>query len=110
MGPRDTIAAVATPAGAGGVGIVRVSGPEAIGVVAAVLGRATLEDRRLVHGVARTVAGERLDEVLAFAMRAPRSFTGEDVAELHGHGGAVNMGRLLREVLARGAQPAAPGE
>jgi tRNA modification GTPase len=56
------------------------------------------------------VSGERLDEVLCVAMRGPRSFTGEDVAELHGHGGAANMGRLLRAVLASGARPAEPGE
>jgi tRNA modification GTPase len=104
-----TIAAIATGTG-GGVGIVRVSGPEAIAIAAAMLGLADLADRRVVFGVARGADGGRLDDVLAFAMRAPRSFTGEDVAEIHGHGGAVNLGRLLREVLARGAVPAEPGE
>jgi tRNA modification GTPase len=110
---RDTIAAVATPPGAGGVGIVRVSGPAAVEVVARVVGRApsTLQDRHMVLAAARDpVSGERLDEVLCVVMRGPRSFTGEDVAELHGHGGVVNMARLLRAVLAIGARPAEPGE
>jgi tRNA modification GTPase len=71
---------------------------------------ASLEDRRLCHGIAHSEAGEPLDEVLFVAMRGPRSFTGEDVAELHGHGGAINMGRLLRAVVAAGARHAEPGE
>lgn len=109
----DTIAAIATPAAAGGIGVVRVSGPEAVGIAARVLGRdpGTLEDRRVAHGWARDPdSGERLDEVLCLVMRAPRSFTGEDVAELHGHGGVVNMRRLLAAVLKAGARPAEPGE
>lgn len=109
----ETIAAIATPPGSGGIGIVRVSGPEAVAVVGRLVGRApeALPDRTLVHAVARDpVSGERLDEVLVAVMRAPRSYTGEDVAELHGHGGVVNMGRLLRAALAAGARPAGPGE
>jgi tRNA modification GTPase len=109
----ETIAAIATPPGTGGIGIVRVSGPDAVRVVARLIGREAgeLADRQLVHAVARDPAsGERLDEVLVAVMRAPRSYTGEDVAELHGHGGAVNMGRLLRAALAAGARAAEPGE
>src|SRR5689334_21486653 len=100
-GQNVTVAAIATAAGRGGVGIVRVSGPDAIAIVSAIVG-AELPDRKVVHGVARSAGGERVDEVLAVAMRGPRSFTGEDVAEIHGHGGTVNLGRLLREVLIRG--------
>jgi tRNA modification GTPase len=110
MAPPETIAAIATATGRGGVGIVRVSGPDAIAIVSGLLGRGELPERQLVRGVARAQDGERLDDVLAAAMRGPRSFTGEDVAEVFGHGGTVNMGRLLREVLARGARPAEPGE
>lgn len=108
----DTIAAIATPPGSGGVGIVRVSGPRAVEVLARVVeGGGAFEERRLTRAVARDPAsGERVDEVLAVVMRAPRSYTGEDVAELHGHGGALNMGRLLRAVLAAGARAAGPGE
>lgn len=111
-GKRDTIAAIATPAGAGGVGIVRVSGPDAAVVLGHVLGRAPerFPDRMLVHGVATDREGQRLDDVLAVVMRGPRSFTGEDVAEIHGHGGPVNMSRLLRAVIAAGARHAEAGE
>src|SRR5512140_3837136 len=105
----ETIAAIATAAGVGGVGIVRVSGPEAIEIVAATLGVETL-GREIRVGWAKAPGGERIDQVLAFAMRGPKSFTGEDVAELHGHGGAHNLAALLAAVLARGARIAEPGE
>ncbi len=107
----DTIAAIATAAGPGGVGIVRVSGPRAIELVAAVLG---VEPPALSREVklhwARGADGARVDQVLAFAMRAPHSFTGEDVAELHGHGGQHNLSKLLAAVVDRGARLAEPGE
>ena len=93
------------------MGIIRVSGSAAIEIVAGLLGReaSRLADRRMIHGVVR-VGDERLDEVLVVAMRGPGSFTGEDVAEIHGHGGAINMARLLRAVLAIGARAAEAGE
>ena len=107
----DTIAAIATAAGVGGVGIVRLSGPRAIAIAADALGIAPgALDRRVRVGWARDRAGEKLDQVLAFAMRAPASFTGEDVAELHGHGGGHNLARLLAAVVDRGARIAEPGE
>ncbi|HEX7838200.1 MAG TPA: tRNA modification GTPase [Kofleriaceae bacterium] len=107
----DTIAAIATAAGAGGVGIVRLSGPAAIAIAADTLGVPAAElDRRVRVGWARDRAGEQLDQVLAFAMRSPASFTGEDVAELHGHGGSQNLQRLLAAVVERGARIAEPGE
>jgi tRNA modification GTPase len=107
----DTIAAIATAAGVGGVGIVRLSGPRAIAIAAEALGvpPAAL-DRRVRVGWARDRQGRKLDQVLAFAMRAPASFTGEDVAELHGHGGSHNLERLLAAVIDRGARVAEPGE
>lgn len=106
----STIAALATPPGAGGVGIVRISGPAAVEIVRSLVGVADLPDRRFVHGWARDAGGERLDEVMVVVMRGPRSYTGEDVAEVHGHGGVANMARLLRAVLAQGARMAEPGE
>ena len=107
----ETIAAIATAAGVGGVGIVRLSGPAAIAIAADSLGVAESElDRRVRVGWAHDRAGRRIDQVLAFAMRAPGSFTGEDVAELHGHGGAHNLERLLAAVIERGARIAEPGE
>ena len=107
----DTVAAIATAAGPGGVGIVRLSGPRAIEIAAAMLGIDSTElDRTVRVGWARAPSGDRLDQVLAFAMRAPSSFTGEDVAELQGHGGAHNLARLLASVVERGARIAEPGE
>lgn len=107
----DTIAAIATPLGVGGVGIIRVSGPKASDILAELVGTvgADLRDRYLDYG--HVMDGQQtLDEVLYVLMRAPRSFTGEDVAEIHGHGGDANLGVLLRRVLAAGARHAEPGE
>ena len=70
LDPTDTIVAAASPPGPGFRGIVRLSGPDAIAVAARVIGR-ELEDRRIVHAVARAADGARIDDVLAFAMRAP---------------------------------------
>ena len=106
----DTIAAIATASGAGGVGIIRLSGPSAIAIASAILGGKWLDDRRVVVGYAHDIAGNRLDEVVAFSFVAPRSFTGEDTAEIQGHGGAVNLGMLLRAAVDRGARIAEPGE
>jgi tRNA modification GTPase len=108
----DTIAAIASPLGPGGVGVIRLSGPEAVAVAAGLVGRSPgqLPDRQMVLATARSPDGERLDDVLVVAMRGPRSYTGEDVAEVHGHGGVVNMRRLLERVLAGGARLAEPGE
>ena len=105
----DTIAAIATASGVGGVGIIRLSGPDAIAIARDVLGGGEL-DRAVRVGWARDRDGARLDQVLAFAMRAPASFTGEDVAELHGHGGIENLRKLLAIVVERGARIAEPGE
>jgi len=108
---EDTIAAIATAAGVGGVGIVRLSGPRAIAIAADALGLAAEQlDRRVRVGWVRDQDGRAIDQVLAFAMRAPASFTGEDVAELQGHGGSHNLERLLAAVLVRGARVAEPGE
>ncbi len=112
MTEPETIAAMATPPGEGGVGIVRLSGVRAVDIASELVGceASTLVDRQLRRGVVRDREGIRVDEVLIVVMRAPRSFTGEDVAELHGHGGRVNMRVLLRCVLERGARLAEPGE
>ncbi|HET6613747.1 MAG TPA: tRNA uridine-5-carboxymethylaminomethyl(34) synthesis GTPase MnmE [Kofleriaceae bacterium] len=108
----DTIAAIATPVGTGGVGIVRLSGPRAVAIVAELLGKeaSALGDRILTYGVVRDGAGQRLDDVLAVAMRGPRSFTGEDVSEIHAHGGRVNVGKVLAAAVDAGARHAEPGE
>jgi len=107
---RETIAACATAAGTGGVAIVRVSGPAALAFASAVTGEDAWVDRQLVRVRVVDERGRRIDDGLAVAMRGPRSFTGEDVVELHVHGGAVNVGAVLAAVVARGARLAEPGE
>lgn len=114
--PGDTIAAIATAvaAGAGSVAIVRLSGPqaEAIGRLLFVApGAQAWESHRVLYGhVADPADGRRVDEALLLLMRAPRSFTREDVVELHCHGGLVAVRRVLELVLAAGARLAGPGE
>ena len=105
----DTIAAVSTPPGRGGIGIVRVSGPRAGEVARAVLSR--VPDPRVATS-ARFVAGdgETLDTGLALWFPAPRSYTGEDTLELQGHGGPVVLDRVAGRVFSLGARPARPGE
>lgn len=106
---KDTIAAIATPPGRGGVGIVRVSGPLAGDIAQAVLGRLPAP-RQALFGTFRYAGGEALDQGLALYFPAPASFTGEDVLELHGHGGVVVMDELLARTLESGARLARPGE
>jgi tRNA modification GTPase len=107
---RDTIAAVATATGPGAVGMVRISGPGARAILDRVAGASAWEPRRLTLSVVRDEAGDRVDEVLVAYMPAPASFTGEDVVEIHGHGGGVNLARLLAAVVTAGARQAEPGE
>ena len=105
----DTIAAVATPAGRGGVGMVRVSGP-AVRVIASKLLGTVPAPRRARYAAFRDHDGAALDHGIALFFPAPRSFTGEDVLELHGHGGPVVLDMVLARVCALGARPARPGE
>lgn len=102
----STIAAIASGSG-GGIGIIRVSGPAAESIGRRLLRPflEPLESHRLYLGRVLDI-----DQVLYCLMRAPRSYTGEDVLEIHGHGGAVNLRRLLDACLEAGARPAAPGE
>src|SRR5690606_18043075 len=108
-GRDDTICAVATPPGRGGVGIVRASGPLA-GAIAQTLLGANPTPRHAHFARFRSAAGELIDEGLLLYFPAPASFTGEDVVELHGHGGPVVLDRLSRRVLELGARLARPGE
>ncbi|WP_406665359.1 tRNA uridine-5-carboxymethylaminomethyl(34) synthesis GTPase MnmE [Gallaecimonas sp. GXIMD1310] len=106
----DTIAAIATATGQGGVGIVRVSGPAAATVANACLGR--LPAPRYAHfGDFLDTDGRVLDQGIALYFQGPNSFTGEDVLELQGHGGPVILDMLLRAVLCvPGVRMAKPGE
>jgi tRNA modification GTPase len=109
MTDPDTIAAITTAAGRGGVGIVRCSGPGVKALAAAIVGR-PLEPRRAVLADFRDASGESIDRGLALLFRAPHSYTGEDILELHGHGGPVVLRELLDRCLELGARVARPGE
>jgi tRNA modification GTPase len=108
-GPSDTIAALATPPGRGGIGVIRVSGPAVPTIAAEILGDLP-EGRRAVLRVFRDARGEMLDGGIALFFPAPASFTGEDVLELHGHGGPVVLDLLLARCIELGARVAEPGE
>jgi len=105
----DTIAAIATPPGHGGVGIVRLSGADTPVIAQQLLGRLPQPRRAEVHRFTEA-DGTLIDEGLALYFEAPASFTGEHVLELHGHGGPVVMDSLLQRLLSLGARPARPGE
>jgi len=105
----DTIAAVATPPGRGGVGIVRVSGPAAPAIAEALAGELP-PPRHARYGPIRDRAGRLLDQGLTLFFPAPHSYTGEDVVEFQVHGGPVLLDLVLAEALALGARLAEPGE
>ncbi len=112
---QDTIAAVATPEGEGGLAVVRLSGPRAPEIAVALLsdGGATIElaTHRAFVGIPRDPrTREDLDEVLVLPMLAPHSYTGEDVVEFYCHGGRLPARLVVEACLAAGARPAGPGE
>jgi tRNA modification GTPase len=113
---NDTIAAVATPPGLGGVGIIRVSGSDAFQLVLPLFKRpGTHTDlpasHQLTYGhIIDPITQEILDEVLVAFMSAPHTYTREPVVEIQGHGGPLILRRILRAVLAQGARLAGPGE
>ena len=108
----DTIVAVATAAGPGGIGVVRVSGAGAARVAAAILSTpSTLEPRHATLTDALDPVGRRaIDRVLATYFPAPRSYTGEDVVEISGHGSPVTLRQIVAAARAAGARLAEPGE
>lgn len=107
----DTIVALATPRGRGGIGVVRISGPRALAIVSALRpGAPLLEPRyatltQLVDG-----RGAAIDEVIATSFVAPHSYTGQDVVELSGHGNPVLLDRIVQAATDAGARLAQPGE
>lgn len=112
---RDTIAAISTALGEAAIAIVRVSGPEAVPVVDKLFrGKgplAKVPSHTIHYGhLVRPDTEERLEEVLVTVMRAPRTFTGEDVVEINCHGGIVGVQQVLQLVLEAGARLAEPGE
>lgn len=105
----DTIAAVATPLGRGGVGIIRLSGKCVPEIAVGVLGSLP-SPRKAVHRRFRAANGDVLDDGIALYFPTPHSFTGEDVLELQGHGGQVVLDMLLKRCVELGARLARPGE
>lgn len=106
---RDTIAAIATPPGRGGIGVLRISGPATLDIAHQIIDRSPAP-RRAVFTPFLDVDGEAIDAGIALYFPAPASFTGEDILELQGHGGPVVMDMLLARVLSLGARLARPGE
>ena len=107
---QDTIAALSTPLGESGIGIVRLSGPDALAIAEKVF-PSPLQDRRLVYGhIIDPATKEVIDEVLVSYMAAPHTYTREDIVEINCHGGPSPLQRVLELVLRHGARMANPGE
>ena len=113
---NSVIAAISTPAGKGGIGIVRISGDEALAVAGRVF-RAknrkdptTMKGYTAAFGTVHKPSGELIDQAILLCFRAPKSYTGEDVAEIQCHGGEAAIQEVLRAVLDSGAEPAGRGE
>ncbi len=115
MNLSSTIAAVSTPVAVGGIGVIRISGPDAIKLASAVFrpvsGRDVTKMKGYTAAFGKVYDGDiPIDEAVLLVFRAPLSYTGEDVAEISCHGGVYLVDRTLRAVIRAGAQPAAPGE
>jgi tRNA modification GTPase len=114
MSTTDTIAAIATPPGQGGVGIVRVSGSGVWKIADAIFHSSERPSQAkggtFLHGKVIDAGGAEIDEALCLIFRAPKSYTGEDTVEIQGHGGPVVLKKILRRCLEAGARMAEPGE
>ena len=116
MYQEDTIAAIATPPGEGGLAVVRISGPDAEKIALRIFTRPqsrnrTLRSHTLYHGqITDPKDAQPIDEVLLTIMRKPRSYTGEDIVEVHCHGGNFLVRQILALILTQGARQAEPGE
>ncbi|HLO25272.1 MAG TPA: tRNA uridine-5-carboxymethylaminomethyl(34) synthesis GTPase MnmE, partial [Geobacteraceae bacterium] len=109
---QDTIAAICTPLGEGGIGVIRVSGPDS-GRIAADIFRKQRDGGLISHrfsygAIVDPAVGDTLDEAMVVLMRAPRSYTREDVLEIQCHGGCLVVQKILDLVLRQGARLAAP--
>lgn len=106
----DTIVAIATPPGRGGIGVVRISGPRAIAIAAALTSRAGFEPRRATLSMVVAADGSPIDQAVVTSFPAPHSYTGEDVAELSAHGSPIVLQAIVAAAMAAGARLANPGE
>jgi tRNA modification GTPase len=109
MTRSDIVAAISTAPGRGGIGVVRVSGPQLLALISGIL-RTPLSPRRATLADFTDSHGSAIDRGIALYFPAPHSYTGEDVLELQGHGGPVVLQLLLRRCVELGARPAQPGE
>lgn len=109
MANTDTIAAIATPPGRGGVGVIRISGPAALNIGERLASK-PLAARKAVYANFKDDSETTLDSGLAIYFAGPKSFTGEDVVEIQGHGGPVVQDLLLATIIQYGARQAQPGE
>ena len=112
---KDTIAAISTPLGESGIGIVRLSGPLAEVISSRLFKprgkKAALTSHRFRYGeIIDPGTGQPIDEALIVLMRAPKTYTKEDIVEIHCHGGYLIMEKILEAVISEGARPADPGE
>lgn len=112
---EETIAAISTPPGEGGIGIIRISGEDALDILQQIFrspsGKTDMPDHKLVYGhIVDPETGKILDEVLAVYMKGPHTYTAEDVVEIDGHGGIVPLRNILELVYRLGARPADRGE
>lgn len=109
---HDTIAAVATAPGEGGVALIRISGTKAIAIAKQLFSGPveTFESHKLHFGKILNAQGETMDEGLVVVMKAPRSYTGEETVEFHCHGGSLITRHILQAIFEKGARPAGPGE
>jgi tRNA modification GTPase len=107
---EDTIVAVATPPGRGGIGVVRLSGPAAAAIAAALTRRSSFEPRHATLTVVARADGSAIDQVIVTHFPAPNSYTGEDVVEISAHGSPVVLQAIVAAAVAAGARIANPGE
>ena len=105
----DTIAAIATPQGTGGVGVIRISGDTSFDIIKKIFSKQNLEAGKIAHGWIVDV-GKKIDEVIVLPFKTPHSYTGEDVIEIHCHGGINVVRNILDIVLKNGARIAERGE
>lgn len=113
---QDTIAAISTPAGYSGIGIVRLSGEKALDIAEKVFqpktdkGFEEFPNRSMIYGNIQDENGQAIDEVLLVKMKAPNTYTKEDVVEINCHGGMVSVQKILYRLIEKGARLAEPGE
>ena len=107
---EDTISAISTAPGAAGVGIIRLSGKNSIQIAQKIFDKPIIGDRKIIFGHIKDFSGKIIDEVIVLVMRAPKSYTKEDVIEIQCHGGAVVLREVLKLTFMAGARPAERGE